>query len=162
MYEQSSTEFGGKKAGITRKEVSEIIQNKIMQGESEKHREELARLNRSKYGTGRYIIPGRDDRMEGKPYDDSMYLSEADKQSYRHGYYNMGNTCLFALIAAGKYDNYIPETPEELNERIAKIATNDGMNPEILFEGFNDTIKNNQVYREYYNAAYLSRNNKTR
>ena len=33
MYEQSNTEFGGKKAGITRKEVSEIIQNKIMQGE---------------------------------------------------------------------------------------------------------------------------------
>ena len=161
MIEQSRTERGGNN-DITRKEAWETIQGLIRIDEAEKRREKLARKNRDKYGSNKDRDQGIDDRINGRQYDDTKYITKDDKQSYRYGYYDAGNMAIFILISSGKYEGriakIIPEDMEDLEEKIAKIAENDGMNPEIEFEKLLKAIKDNQTYCEYYNASYLNRN----
>ena len=162
MYEQSISETGGKKGGMTFKDAAKITASKIDAANAEKHREESARENRRKYGSGKYREVGVDDRMNGRIYDDSGYDSQDDRQSYYYGYYEAGNMALSILVNIGKYDGnktkIFPKGQEELEERIKLIAENDGMNPEINFEKLPQAVRESKTYSNYYVKAYIRKN----
>lgn len=143
-YEQSNTETGrGNRGTATRRGVFNTVSNSIIREETDRKAQERKRARDIQQGNGKYVMNGSNDRVNGKGYNDTLYPTEEDKNSYYYGYVIHGGRRLLAVIDALKKENRI--------EEIMQIGYRDFEH--AIPEDHLGLLKQNMYYMEGYNAA---------